>query len=226
MCFRFAKGSRIWLIVAASAELLALAFFFNFMDNIFVGVLFFMVTLAVAMVVWFFRDPDREIGMGVVAPADGVVTGVEERVEADVGGTSLRIVIFMNVHNVHVNRIPLAGTVLSTTHHPGSHIPAFSKDSERNERQVTVLETEIGRMKLVQIAGTVARRIVPYIEKGDVLAKGERLGIILFGSRVDLYLPAGRVRVVARKGDRMKAGESTVVELVSGNKAQDGGSKT
>lgn len=221
MCFRFAKGSGIWLIVAASVELFALAFFLSFMDNIFVGVLFFMVTLAVVMVVWFFRDPDRDIGVGVVAPADGVVTGVEELVGEDVGGTSLRIVTFMNIHNVHVNRIPLTGTVVSTTHHPGSHIPAFSKDSERNERQVTVFETEIGRMKLVQIAGTVARRIVPYIEKGDVLAKGERVGIILFGSRVDLYLPAGRVRVVVRKGDRMKAGESTVAEIVGGEKEED-----
>ena len=221
MCLRFARGSRIWLIVAVSAELFALAFFFRFMDNFLVVVLFLMATLAVTMVIWFFRDPDRDIGEGVVAPADGVVSGVEELVDEDVGGASLRIATFMNIHNVHVNRTPLAGTVVSTTHHPGSHIPAFGKDSEKNEKQITLLETDIGTIKVVQIAGTLARRIVSYVQKGDVLAKGERLGIILFGSRVDLYLPAGKVRVVVRKGDRVKAGESMIVELVGGNKAQD-----
>ena len=210
----FARGSGTWLMVAASVELFTLALFLGFMDLFLVNLVFLLATGWFAMVLWFFRDPEREIAPGIVAPADGLVTDIQELEDEDIGKRTLKIVTFMNVHNVHVNRAPLAGSVVSTTHRPGSHIPAFDKDSDRNERQVTILDTEIGRVKLVQIAGTVARRIVPYVSAGEQLAKGERYGIILFGSRVDLYLPADRVRLTVKKGNKPRAGMTTVAELV------------
>jgi len=222
MCLRFARGSGIWFVVAAACEVFAAALFLSFTDNMAVGSLFVIVTLAVVVIIRFFRDPERSIGEGVIAAADGKVTEVEKTDDPDVGESTIRIATFMNVHNVHVNRSPLAGTVLSTTHIVGAHTPAFNKDSDRNERQITVLETEIGKIKLVQIAGTVARRIVPYTKEGSRLEKGDRFGIILFGSRVDLYLPGRRVEVVVKVGDKVKAGESTVAKIVTGSESLDG----
>jgi phosphatidylserine decarboxylase len=140
------------------------------------AVIFFIYMLLIS----FFRDPEREISSGIVAPADGIVKSV------DVKGNQVHISVFMNVWNVHVNRAPEECKVLSMVHRPGGYVPAFKKDSERNERVEYVLRTRYGNMKLVQIAGSVARRIVPYVREGDRLAAGEKLGIIRFGSRVDL----------------------------------------
>jgi phosphatidylserine decarboxylase len=113
---------------------------------------------------------------------------------------------------VHVNRFPLDGKVLSVRHVPGGHIPAFDKESDRNERVETLLDTGLGRVKVVQIAGTVARRIVPYIKGGEPAAKGARMGLIRFGSRCDLYLPAGRARWTVRLGQQVHAATTQVAE--------------
>ncbi len=203
----FARGSEKWLAGTTAALAAGLFLFFQLEPSIIEYFFFSLFFLGVAMVFWFFRDPEREIAKGIAAPADGLVTEVsKEFQDEDVGGLTVKVVTFMNVHNVHVNRAPLEGTVVSLTHIPGSHIPAWDKDSDRNERVVTILETAIGKVKLVQIAGTVARRIVPYVKKGDRLEKGERYGIILFGSRVDTYLPAGEVTLTVKKGDKPRAG--------------------
>lgn len=155
--------------------------------------------------VLFFRDPEREPAEGIVSPADGVVK------EAIRKGGRCKVSIFMNVHNVHVNRAPEGGSVLSVTHIPGGFIPAFKKESERNERVVTRLRTPHGTMVITQIAGTVARRIVPYIAPGDRLDKGDRIGMIRFGSRVDVEfdMPPGMVLAV-QEGQRVKANLSNI----------------
>lgn len=153
---------------------------------------------------WFFRDPDRPVGEGVISPADGKVQEVRE---GEDGGSV--VVVFMNVHDVHVNRAPCDGTVRRRTHHPGSHVPAFEKDSERNERMVWDLDTPHGEVRVVQIAGLVARRIVPYVDEGARLRKGDRIGIIRLGSRVDVYLPPG-VTPAVDVGDRVRAGSTTL----------------
>jgi len=158
------------------------------------------------LLLWFFRDPERTCGQGVVSAADGTVTHVEQRQDG------VRVNVFMSPLNVHVNRAPLAGRVVSVTHHPGGHVPAFSKDSERNERVVVEWSTDIGSVTTVQIAGSLARRIVPYISAGDEIAKGERFGLIRLGSRLDHHLPAGCESVV-RKGDRVIAGVSTIARM-------------
>ncbi|WBB62120.1 phosphatidylserine decarboxylase [Streptomyces sp. WMMC500] len=140
-----------------------------------------------AGMLWFFRDPDREIAEGrVLSPADGVVQSIMPWPD---GRT--RVAIFMSPLNVHVNRAPLAGTVTSVEHVPGGYVPAFNKESENNERVVWHLDTELGDVEMVQIAGAVARRIVPYVTGGTKVEQGERVGLIRFGSRVDVYLPQG-----------------------------------
>lgn len=155
----------------------------------------------------FFRDPERAPGPGLVAPADGVVQSID--VYPD-GRT--RVATFMNPFNVHVNRAPLDGRILRVTHVPGGFVPAFDKESERNERVEWVFETEVGELLVVQIAGALARRILPYLDADEKVRKGDRIGIIRLGSRVDVYLPPGispRVKV----GDKVKAGESQLAEV-------------
>nr|WP_240197470.1 phosphatidylserine decarboxylase [Nonomuraea lactucae] len=136
---------------------------------------------------WFFRDPDRAPGEGrVLSPADGVVQSIDPWPD---GRT--RVAIFMSPLNVHVNRAPLAGNVASVQHVAGGFLPAFNKDSDQNERVVWHFETALGDVEMVQIAGAVARRIVPYLSTGAKVAQGDRVGLIRFGSRVDIYLPEG-----------------------------------
>ncbi|MBX6384264.1 MAG: phosphatidylserine decarboxylase [Microbispora sp.] len=136
---------------------------------------------------WFFRDPERTPGEGrLVSPADGVVQSIDPWPD---GRT--RVAIFMSPLNVHVNRAPAAGVVTSVEHVPGGFVPAFNKDSDKNERVVWHFDTALGDIEMVQIAGAVARRIVPYLLAGAKVAKGERVGLIRFGSRVDVYLPEG-----------------------------------
>lgn len=144
-------------------------------------------TALAAGMLWFFRDPEREIGEGrVISPADGVVQSIMPWKD---GRT--RVAIFMSPLNVHVNRAPLAGTITSVEHIPGGYVPAFNKESEHNERVVWHFDTEIGDVEMIQIAGAVARRIVPYVPRGCKVEQGDRIGLIRFGSRVDVYLPRG-----------------------------------
>ena len=160
----------------------------------------------------FFRDPERRVGKGVVSPADGKIIKVDEVEDKDVGKSYL-ISIFMSIWNVHVNRSPYNGIVSSLTHYNGGHSPAFLEKADGNEKTVTIIDTALGKIKMVQIAGAVARRIVSYICDGDRVEKGQRVGIIRFGSRVDLYLPCNKIeRITVDKGDNVKAGEDTVAE--------------
>lgn len=152
---------------------------------------------------WFFRDPERTPGTdGIIASADGVVQSIDPWPD---GRT--RVATFMSPLNVHVNRAPLTGVVKSVEHKAGGFVPAFNKESEHNERVVWVFDTPRGEIELVQIAGTVARRIVPYLEPGAEVEAGERIGLIRFGSRVDVYLPPG-VEPAVTVGQRTRAGET------------------
>ena len=173
-------------------------------------VLAIIFTFLSCMGLWFFRDPYRKIGHGVVSAADGIVSHVKRSKDSK----AVTISVFMNVHNVHVNRAPWAGKVARSVHHPGGHIPAYEHNAAKNEHQVTELITDLGTVRIVQIAGTVARRIVPYIKKGDRLEKGERIGIIRLGSRVDVTLPASRIKVRVSKGQKVLAGETTIATVI------------
>ncbi|GHG47043.1 phosphatidylserine decarboxylase [Streptomyces griseocarneus] len=158
-------------------------------------------TALAAGMLWFFRDPDREIAQGrVISPADGVVQSIMPWKD---GRT--RVAIFMSPLNVHVNRAPMSGTVTSVEHIAGGFVPAFNKESENNERVVWHFDTELGDIEMVQIAGAVARRIVPYIGADTKVEQGDRIGLIRFGSRVDIYLPEG-VEVAVEVGQATTAG--------------------
>jgi phosphatidylserine decarboxylase len=195
-----ARGSAPWLLPALAGAGAAVAACRGPRSRALVALP--AVATAAAMV-WFFRDPDRTPEEGrLVSAADGVVQSIE--VQAD-GRT--RVAVFMNPLDVHVNRAPAAGRVVSVEHRPGGYRPAFDKDSERNERMVWTLDSELGPLTVVQIAGVLVRRIVPYHRPGRALAQGERLGLIRFGSRVDVYLPAG-VAPAVRVGQRVRAGET------------------
>lgn len=155
----------------------------------------------------FFRDPPRNIGSGIVAPADGRIRDIQNK------DGLLFISTFMNVHNVHVNRIPLSGQIKEMYHHPGTHIGAWKKEAEENERVTINIQSAIGAITVVQRAGCIARRIYPYVKTDDVLNTGDKIGIIRFGSRVDVYIPADKIkRVTVKKGDKVYAGVSMIAE--------------
>ncbi|MBF8194091.1 phosphatidylserine decarboxylase [Nonomuraea sp. K274] len=154
---------------------------------------------------WFFRDPDRTPGVGrVLSPADGVVQSIDPWPD---GRT--RVAIFMSPLNVHVNRAPLAGNVASVQHVAGGFLPAFNKDSDQNERVVWHFDTALGDIEMVQIAGAVARRIVPYLSAGAKVTQTERIGLIRLGSRVDLYLPEG-ISPAVSVGEKTVAGVTRI----------------
>jgi phosphatidylserine decarboxylase len=156
-----------------------------------------------AFVVWFHRDPERTPpATGVVSPADGRVSVVREE------GEQVRVGVFMNVTDVHVIRAPLDGTVAYRNHRPGAHRPAFSKESDRNER----VELRFDDHEVAMIAGWFARRIHPYAGVGDAVERGDRIGHVSFGSRADVLLPPAydRVDVLVSEGDRVRAGETVV----------------
>jgi phosphatidylserine decarboxylase len=183
--------------------------------------LFWLGLIATAWCAYFFRDPVRvtpDDPSLVVSPADGVVVGTHARVpppELEMGTAPLPCVaVFMNVFDVHVNRTPVAGTITGHAYHHGKFLNAsFDKAADENERRSWRLRTASGReVGLVQIAGLVARRIVPFRESGDVLAVGERIGLIRFGSRCDIYLPEGTAPLVL-VGQRTIAGETVIADL-------------
>ncbi|GAA3761356.1 phosphatidylserine decarboxylase family protein [Terriglobus aquaticus] len=163
---------------------------------------------------WFFRDPPRRVPTEanvVVSPADGKVT------EADwietPQGSRLRLSIFLNVFDVHVNRTPISGTVTQVNYKQGMFLNAMRADSNvLNEQNVMVIEDGGYSVQVKQIAGLLARRIVCWVKPGDVLQKGDRFGLIKFGSRVDVLLPPdANLRV--KKGDRVRGGASIIATM-------------
>ena len=154
---------------------------------------------------FFYRDPYREIQEGITSPADGRVQRVYEK------SGKIHISIFMGPQNVHVNRSPIDGVVRSQKHIDGGYSPAFSKDSDQNERLITKLDTDMGTFKITQIAGILVRRIVSYVEPKSNLSKGERIGLIHFGSRVDLSFESAGITVAINEGDRVLAGQTLAI---------------
>ncbi|MAL80644.1 MAG: phosphatidylserine decarboxylase family protein [Sneathiella sp.] len=177
--------------------------------------------------VYFFRDPERHVptreGL-IVSPADGVVQLIERAVppeELGLGSDArLRISIFLNVFNVHVNRAPIGGTVIRQVYRPGKFLNAsLDKASEENERHAVHLKDKAGNdIVFVQIAGLVARRIVCYLTDNQEIRTGERFGLIRFGSRTDIYLPDG-VEPLVGVGQNMSGGETIIADLQAKNDA-------
>jgi phosphatidylserine decarboxylase len=175
--------------------------------------------LATLGILGFFRDPERQIPDGeglVVSPADGKVVSI-----ADVSGGSrfsdavTRVSIFLSPLDVHINRMPVGSKIEEVRYQPGKFLPAYKEAaSERNEQNsLKVIDPEGRLFGIVQIAGVLARRIVCWVKPGDVLKRGERFGLIMFGSRTDLYLPRG-CTVEVSEGQRVKGGETILGRFV------------
>ncbi|MDE1177557.1 MAG: phosphatidylserine decarboxylase [Edaphobacter sp.] len=171
--------------------------------------------LLAAFFLWFFRDPNREIPQGaglVVSPGDGVVTEAD-RIET-AAGSRLRISVFLNVFNVHVNRCPVGGTVTLAELRKGAFLNAMKQESATmNEQTLITINAGSYEVSFKQIAGLLARRIVCNLKAGDVVQRGDRMGLIKFGSRVDVLLPVdAELRV--KKGMKVKGG-STVLAAIA-----------
>jgi phosphatidylserine decarboxylase len=167
----------------------------------------------------FFRDPERRTPGGeglIVSPADGRVVEVKEVAKGRLWeGPGTRVSIFLSVLDVHVNRAPVPGRVEQIEYQKGNFYAAYlERASEQNEQNALRITDAKGRsLTLVQIAGVLARRIVCYVRQGDALSQGQRLGLIMFGSRVDLFLPRG-LKVEVVKGQRVKGGETVIGRFV------------
>ena len=177
--------------------------------------------LGIALILYtfyFFRDPDRTAPadpLAVVAPADGVVVEIVEKNEPEVvNGMMRRVSIFLSVFDVHTNRAPIEAEVTYRKHYPGKCLDARNPEcSEKNESQTWAFKNAGGSTLVVrQITGAIARRIVGWSEVGDQVAKGERFGMIRFGSRTEVYLPLDS-EIAVKPGDKVKAGETIVARL-------------
>ena len=179
--------------------------------------LFLALTLFTA---YFFRDPERHIPQDpllVVSPADGKVMSVTAAADEDfMNGPATRVTIFLNIFNVHVQRAPLGGRVAHYDYRPGTFVAAWREEASReNERASLGIDTDAGPLLVRQIAGLVARRIATYPREGDTVSRGDRIGLIRFGSRVDLFLPPDWP-VTVEPGDKVHGGETPVARIPGG----------
>ena len=177
----------------------------------------------------FFRDPKRNTPEEkdiIVAPADGkVLKGQIDKIEIveyddtlmehvlEKGEKGIRVSTFMSPFDVHVNRIPVSGKIVDAKYCPGKFKIAMGDIEKENEKNLVVIDSEYGKIGVIQIAGFVARRIVQYVNIGDVVKIGERLGMIRFGSRVDLILPYKNCKLLVKEGDKPKAGETIIAKM-------------
>ena len=169
----------------------------------------------------FFRDPQRKIPKGdniIISPADGKVTTVTTVNDPDIGENSKLVSIFLNVFDVHANRVPISGTVISVNHKDGRFVSAFRHDAtDVNEQTTTLFDTSLGVVKVKQIAGLLARRILCYAKSGEKMEKGDRLGFIMFGSRTDVIFPPS-VNVLVNVGQRVFGTETIIGNFVNEKK--------
>jgi len=173
--------------------------------SIFLYHIAFLILLIISMIfqfffLYFFRDVERKIGNGITSPADGRIIEISDN----------KISIFMSIFDMHVNLAPYNGKIIKMVYKKGEHKPAYG-DVSRNERMEVYMETDVGEIVVIQIAGIFARRILPYIKEGQYVKKGEKIGIIKFGSRVEMQIPEN-YKIVVKKGEKIKAGETIAIK--------------
>lgn len=194
---RLAPGWHPWVLVPLVLALPLLVSGSFFALGPFFGAAFLILA---AFCLWFFRDPERSVGEGIVAAADGRIQAVDGEA-----------VTFLNLHDVHVVRAPFAGHVTAIDRVDGPRWPAFLQGAEKNGGVTITVETDWGQRRIELIAGMLARRAIPFVEEGQRLEKGQRIGMIRFGSRVDVDLPAAANPAVG-PGDRVRAAETTIAQ--------------
>lgn len=200
-------------LIFTAAILTLLAFLAGW---IWLGIILGLVGLALA---GFFRDPERKVPPGeglVVSPADGKVVSIARfQGDSPFPGSATRVSIFLSPFDVHINRTPVEGKIAKVTYQRGKFLAAYNEEaSERNEHNALSIVDSRGRnLGVVQIAGVLARRIICRAKPGDTLARGERFGLIMFGSRTDAYLPEG-CQIEVAEGQRVKGGETVLARFV------------
>ena len=192
----------------------ALAVLWGILGVGFLAVLFLLFAAAFA---FFFRDPDRVPPPGdglLVSPADGEVLGLDDVPSPpDLAGPARRITIFLSLYDVHLVRAPLAGTVARADYHPGKFLPAYKPEAgEHNESQTLVLKGGPADLIMKMIVGVAARRIKAFVKAGDAVGRGEKVGLMYFGSRVELTVPT-RVAIKVGLHDKVKAGQTVIGEV-------------
>ena len=200
-----AKDGYIFIIPLLVLTVLTYSFSFNWAAGI--------LGLGSVFVTWFFRDPERSIPNEpnvVVSPADGKITEIVTEKEPINGDTCKRVTIFLSVFNVHVNRVPISGTIEDIRYNPGKFLAAFNpKASMDNEQNIILIHNGKINILVKQIAGLIARRIVCWPNKGDHYEAGQRYGLIRFGSRVDILLPEN-IKLSVACGERVSGGQSII----------------
>ncbi|MGB9940397.1 phosphatidylserine decarboxylase [Methanosarcina sp.] len=199
-----AKGSEPWLFTAALVTAM-FAVLSRTMDSSHLNHAAYIAMALTFFMVLFFRDPERKVEISdtyMISPADGTIIDIRGR----------KVCIFMFLQNVHVNRAPISGKIREISYKKGGYLPAFCKDSERNERNEFIIHSKYGDVSVTQIAGTIARRIVPYSRVNDIIEQGQRIGMIRFGSRVDVTIPHD-FEIIVRKGERVLAGKTVIATI-------------
>jgi phosphatidylserine decarboxylase len=199
-----AKGSEPWIFTAVFVTSL-FAILSRVMNSSSINHAVYIGIALTFFVVLFFRDPERKVEVSdtyMISPADGTVIDIRDR----------KICIFMFFQNVHVNRAPISGKIKKITYKKGGYLPAYRKDSERNERNEFIIHSKYGDVSVIQIAGAIARRIVSYSRVNDVIEQGQRIGMIRFGSRVDVTIPED-FDIVVGKGERVLAGKTVIAKI-------------
>ncbi|MCX6593094.1 MAG: phosphatidylserine decarboxylase [Acidobacteria bacterium] len=182
-------------------------FAIGYFSNAYAAVPFYILAV---FCLWFFRDPERAIPAGpvMVSPADGKVVMIKPE------GGRTRVAIFLNVFDVHVNRTPIAGTITKIEYHPGKFLVASKQEaSTQNEQNTLTVEGDGTTVEFSQIAGLIARRIICYQKPGDRVTAGQRIGLIQFGSRVDIVM-GPEWKLAVKEGDRVSAGSSVIASRV------------
>jgi len=178
-----------------------------------------LLSLLALFILFFFRDPERKIPEEpnlVVSPADGRVVKIDHDWFDDTTGEKrIRLSIFLTIFNVHINRYPVSGKVVRKEIIPGKFLAAFNHmASEENSRSVVVIDSDYGKITVKQIVGLIARRIICNTEEGETAVRGERYGLIRFGSRMDVIMPPG-TELLAQRGDKVYGGSSAIARLIS-----------
>jgi phosphatidylserine decarboxylase len=216
----FAEGGEVTITIFTILWGTAV-FLFLRMKNSGTGLLLTLITGLWGLILYFFRDPNRqtvdEPGL-VVGPGDGEIVEIAPFTEFTyLQEETIRVSMFLSVTNVHIQRVPLGGKVTIVDHRPGRYLQAFRPEaSDVNEYIAMVTESEYGRVLIKQIAGILARRCVNYAQPGDTVRTGQRFGLIKFGSRLDLFLPT-HAKILVKVGDRITGGITPIAQLAAAN---------
>ncbi|MAV70168.1 MAG: phosphatidylserine decarboxylase family protein [Candidatus Marinimicrobia bacterium] len=209
---RVAKEGKflMYLLLIVNFIVLIISWYFKYSFFLSLGIFCIFVFCII-----FFRDPIREVPNEkniIISPADGLITNIVKMNDAEIGDAIL-ISIFLNVYNVHVNRMPIDGKVVKVVKMPGKFLAAFDhKSSDENERTEILFDSEIGKIKVKQIAGLIAKRIICYAKQGEKMKIGDRLGYIRFGSRTDLIIPKD-VNLMVKIGEKVKGNKTILVRF-------------